>query len=80
MVRILLLRTRNLVRRSLELTEAKPLTVGVVVSGGLGISADAVAQVWNDERFNLRRNIAFGIHGFLYIGVVQYVLWCKIFP
>lgn len=71
---------RKLLLRGLELTEAKPLTVGVLVSGILGISADGVAQKCNDGEFHLRRSIAFGIHGLLYIGVVQYVLWIRIFP
>jgi len=73
-------RNTQLLQRVLSLSEAKPLTVGVIVSGILGVSGDAVAQKCYNGEFHLRRNIVFGIHGLLYIGVVQYLLWNRIFP
>jgi len=80
MVRSAVNRNLKFVQRALILSEAKPLTFGVLVSGILGVSGDAVAQKCYNREFHLRRNIAFGIHGLLYIGVVQYLLWARLFP
>jgi len=56
-------------------TEKRPLTVGAITAGFLGSVGDAVSQKYYGGQFDWKRNIIFGIHGTLYIGIFQYMLW-----
>lgn len=56
-------------------TEKRPLTVGAITAGLLGSVGDAVSQKYYGGQFDWKRNIIFGIHGTLYIGIFQYMLW-----
>ena len=70
-----------IVGRALSIPKKYPFGFGVVFSGAKTSFADALIQkvVEEKEELDLRRNAAFAVFGFVYLGGIQYALYVPIF-
>ena len=72
----------NLAHRAVDLLQRFPLATGVGISCVKTSAADLIVQttVERREHVDWRRNAVFAAFGAGYLGGVQYLLYCRLFP